>query len=116
MVCPSKVVHSAAAVPGVLMRMLGMLPPYSEPQYTEPSMSRATPGSRPKVNGRRSAMPSVPERPGMAPMMMPKQALSAMSSSVIGSKRLERTTEISNIRASLRFRHESGTGPVGSCP
>ena len=30
--CPSKVVHSAAAVPGVLMRMEGMLPPYAEPQ------------------------------------------------------------------------------------
>ncbi len=32
MTWPSKVVHRAAAVPGVLMRMAGMEPPYSDPQ------------------------------------------------------------------------------------
>ena len=91
-------VHRAAAVPGVLMRMAGMDPPYSEPQYTEPSISRAVAGSSPNVKGRSSAIPSVPDKPGMAPMMMPKQALSVMSSNVIGSDRLERTIHGSNMR------------------
>ena len=46
-------------------------------------------------------MPSVPDNPGMAPIMMPKQALRVMSSSVTGSDRLERTTHGSNMFISL---------------
>ena len=98
---PSNVVQRAAAVPGVLMRMEGMDPPYSEPQYTEPSISSAVADSSPNVKGRSSAMPSVPDNPGTAPIMMPKQALRVMSSSVTGSDRLERTTHGSNMFISL---------------
>lgn len=48
-------------------------------------------------------MPSVPDNPGTAPIMMPKQALRVMSSSVTGSDRLERTTHGSNMFISARF-------------
>ncbi len=64
-------------------------------------MSSAVAGSRPNVNGSRRAMPSVPDRPGTAPMTIPKQALRLMSSSVTGSVRAERTTQGSNMCFSL---------------
>jgi hypothetical protein len=64
-------VADAEGVPGVLIKIAGMAPPYCPPAYIPSKKPKAATGSMPNVNGKKSAMVILVVIPGTAPKVTP---------------------------------------------
>ncbi len=58
---------AADGSPGVLHRIAGIAPEYSDAMYSVTSMTMETTGDSPNVKGMSRAIPMLADRPGSAP-------------------------------------------------
>jgi hypothetical protein len=68
---PSKLVAMAEGVPGILIKIAEIDPPYTAPVYKPSKKANETTGSIPKVKGINTAIVIVAVRPGNAPKTIP---------------------------------------------
>lgn len=69
--CPSITEAAEAGVPGARMRIAGIEPAYTAPPYIPRRSIIPVKGSSVKVNGSKTATPTVAEMPGSAPTTIP---------------------------------------------
>ena len=96
--------------PGMPMRTAEMKAPETPPIQMARSRMKEVSEERPKVTGRRRAIPKVAERPGIAPKTMPRLTMAKISRRLIGLRQMSKAARYASICFSFLY---SKRTPVG---
>ena len=96
--------------PGMPMRTAEIKAPETPPIQMASRRMKEVSEESPKVTGSRRAMPSVAERPGMAPKTMPRLTMAKINSRLTGFKQIRSAAKYASTKSHLPY---SNRLPVG---